>query len=213
MEKKQGKKGVKIALIILLIFILLLIGLLIYRYIVFKDVVAVNEKNIALTNFSYTMNSKISHDNEEKLIEMNYWVKDNVAVMKTTIDGEVKLLDWENSNTKERLLLSPANNKILETEEMENVIYKKMPNDLILNGMQGKELELTFNFAIQVKNTNLEGKECYLVEYDSHKSWIEKQTGYLLKRELGEQIDEYTYSVNTVTEKDIQKPSTQGYNK
>ena len=148
----------------------------------------------------------------EPLITVEEWIKDNITVCKT-IDENHNYIIWSNENTGEKML-ADVNKKIILTNE------KVSSTEIGYIERIKHILEILEKFEF-LRYEKYNDKECVVIEMDygtdyevyKEQSFLDLETGLLLKTYLnGELLVEYDVKLNSVTDNDVKKIDTTGYN-
>lgn len=223
MEKKQMRLWKKVLLLLLLIIFIL--GLMIIRkMVIIKDLdnkvsSYENYKNYYIKETTYSGNSiTISEiykkDNKSLIILTNYNFEN---------DGKNVIKVFNDSNNT---------NTYYETDNNKKIAYLNQKNNIQLNITNEVETKNFFNLLVKALNTRISSKNCneklcYAIETIippkySDITYIEKDTGLVVRKSgitgtvdsdeiTTDNVEDYIYSFDTVTDSDIIEPNIDEY--
>lgn len=207
--EQKGKKNHGIAKAVL---ILVMIFIAAYCIFFVRNLIILNNisKKIAeydnVTGFSYTTVSK--NDGEVVESKIQYYKKDNIERFDYTRD-ELTMTWWYDSDTNEKIISTPVSKKatVSNVEGMETV---RLPIESVL---KSKDSIAYMSLGSLIYSEEYNSKDCYVIDLgDNNKTWIDKETGLVVKREHGfdKGTTEYT-DVNLDFQGEVYKPDLTGY--
>ncbi len=201
---KLSLKKIIIILIILCITIFLIFCIPILRkYIIAKDILNKYAIYSEKENYYFYCYNTMSEN-----ITQEVWKKDDIIKATKTLlsNPDNTITTWKNTNEQYALFNLP---KQYTTENV--IIPTNFPTTAFFYDEVSMK-EVVKDPKIKFKTVTYEGKDCYYIDfYGKEEEYIEKETGILLysKNDIGER--KITYSFDTVTDADIQKPDLTGY--
>jgi len=190
------KKHKKIFLIVLVIFILVLLFVL-CRFLFIYDAIKTSNKLQDLTNFYFLD----TYSN----FKIEYWKKDNIIIRHERTDTS-DITFWRNFDTDDGLMLY---NMQKSYSLNENLLHETLIPASILAGSSVSECFFNPSFHISLKKYN--DKTCYFIKTKHQESYVDKETGIMVYSQSDGSERNVQFSLNTVTDEDIQRPDTTGY--
>lgn len=217
MNKKIVKKILKIILIILLVILILFLLHTFRNFMIIRK----QQKNIEpyLSSTNYHLKSVSNQDNGDKVV-MNYYIKDSnelSIIEKVSITNPVKISTYKD------------NESVTTYTETSNAKYVSPNRNIVLsiniaNWCETDNAWQTFLFSAfcNIHSSKYDGKDCYIISnffspyflYDNSDSnilYVEKDTGLLLKTQIGSVISERSYEFNTVDDSFFVQPDISEY--
>lgn len=213
----------KIFLLILLLILVLFIIHTIRNYIIISNIYEKELPILDKDNFTYTK-KMYNEDEPDKITDFKGYKKGNyIAVVSTYPDRT--LIIWNDTEANEQIMLIPTTLNAIVTHDSATIIFIPLVLGTSTDNAFGPKLILAMSSLITSEKVN--EQDCYclnayrLLSSSSNKSWVNKDTGIVIKQENGYKeiegkkyysIFELTdYSFDTVTDDDVTKPSLTGY--
>ena len=204
MEKKKMKlwKKILIALLILLILFALLV---LRNFIIISQLVESSKEFADKTNFVAVVQSlqggnvnilKSYNKDGNYLTTMKAYGKD--------IQNERGLTVYNKDNDKIAVIYSEQNKVALLNESIVGEVNVVNAFSTIDNTI--KQLQIAIMSRITTDNCN--NIECYLIEVDKWKMWVDKDSGLIVREINGGFVTERFYEFDIVKDDDIIKPDT-----
>ena len=204
MEKKKMKlwKKILIALLILLILFALLV---LRNFIIISQLVESSKEFADKTNFVAVVQSlqggnvnilKSYNKDGNYLTTMKAYGKD--------IQNERGLTVYNKDNDKIAVIYSEQNKIALLNESIVGEVNVVNAFSTIDNTI--KQLQIAIMSRITTDNCN--NIECYLIEVDKWKMWVDKDSGLIVREINGGFVTERFYEFDIVKDDDIIKPDT-----
>lgn len=208
---KRQRKIIKLVIFISVVITSIIMIHTIRNYIIIEKMISEGSKYANSTNFSYKQNyyviSKEQKTSEPRINEIYY--KDEVFMIKlndTTI--------WHNKRDGELIWLQEMQSYAVITETSEDfssnvkVITLEIPNEITK--------KLAYAFTSFISNTEISGKQSYVIKNGKNKTYINKENGIVLKNCYKEMdhINVYEYSdwkIDELTEEEMKKPDLSEY--
>lgn len=215
-KKKTNEKKVvfrifeALAIIIAIIAILFIVNF-VRNYTIISDIMEKQKGIKNSTNYSYTT-TMYNTVNEDKVIIKHYY-KDGKSKMRFN-NGESDVTVWYDERTKENIFLD-------EKEKQANITSSEFMLGNELPYFRDEANTIYYSMTSFIINSNLDGKQCYEM-YDSNGiSYIDKESGVLVKEvqknvkiddKKCESITEYdNWSFEELSEEEMDKPDLSGY--
>ena len=205
--QNKGKKNhgvAKAILILVMIFIAAYCVFFVRNLIILNSIANKVQDYENITGYSYTTIGK--NDGEVVETKIQFYKNNNVERFDYQRD-ELNLIFWYDSNTNEKIVSSPASRKatISNTEDFEVV---HLP---IESSLQSKETIAYMSLISLIYSDQYNSKDCYVIESGNNdKTWIDKETGLVVKRESNMGTTEYT-DINLDYQGEVYKPDLTGY--
>lgn len=210
-DVKMVKKIGKVILTIAAIFIVLYIINIIRNNIILSDVLEKESKILSSKNIYYEMTNNAN-------VELKFYKKDEIEMFDINTNGH-KIIKWRNTNTNEGMVVSP-DTKIATNVKAEQLIGFNIP--LLVHSINDIAEYKKYAILSSIIYTD---KNCYVIVtdfYGRNKTWVDKETGIVVKRQSGtiktednESIPMLTYynnwRVNELSEEEVSKPDTSGF--
>lgn len=205
--QNKGKKNhgvAKAILILVMIFIAAYCVFFVRNLIILNSIANKVQDYENITGYSYTTIGK--NDGEVVETKIQFYKNNNVERFDYQRD-ELNLIFWYDSNTNEKIVSSPASRKatISNTEDFEVV---HLP---IESSLQSKETIAYISLISLIYSDQYNSKDCYVIDIgNNNKTWIDKETGLVVKRESDMGTTEYT-DINLDYQGEVYKPDLTGY--
>ena len=205
--QNKGKKNhgvAKAILILVMIFIAAYCVFFVRNLIILNSIANKVQDYENITGYSYTTIGK--NDGEVVETKIQFYKNNNVERFDYQRD-ELNLIFWYDSNTNEKIVSSPASRKatISNTEDFEVV---HLP---IESSLQSKETIAYMSLISLIYSDQYNSKDCYVIDIgNNNKTWIDKETGLVVKRESDMGTTEYT-DINLDYQGEVYKPDLTGY--
>ena len=205
--QNKGKKNhgvAKAILILVMIFIAAYCVFFVRNLIILNSIANKVQDYENITGYSYTTIGK--NDGEVVETKIQFYKNNNVERFDYQRD-ELNLIFWYDSNTNEKIASSPASRKatISNTEDFEVV---HLP---IESSLQSKETIAYISLISLIYSDQYNSKDCYVIDIgNNNKTWIDKETGLVVKRESDMGTTEYT-DINLDYQGEVYKPDLTGY--
>lgn len=203
--QNKGKKNhgvAKAILILVMIFIAAYCVFFVRNLIILNSIANKVQDYENITGYSYTTIGK--NDGEVVETKIQFYKNNNVERFDYQRD---ELIFWYDSNTNEKIVSSPASRKatISNTEDFEVV---HLP---IESSLQSKETIAYMSLISLIYSDQYNSKDCYVIDIGNNdKTWIDKETGLVVKRESNMGTTEYT-DINLDYQGEVYKPDLTGY--
>ena len=221
-------KNHKVLTTILIIFLILLVIFIVHtvrNYIILdklftKELSLLDKSNLSLSRKLYNENTP------DKTSTMDIFVKDNksMMVLKRPYETIKTIIVWDDNQASEQLTMLP---ETLIAYRGNAATFLNLPTLVESKEFNyfGYKLFLAMTSFITTDKVNDEDCYCirlsYLTQFDKNKSWVNKDTGIIVKQTNGfteidgklySQFSEITsYSFDTVTDEMVAKPNLAGY--
>lgn len=238
LKKIRRKTRVKSIFMASGIVILILFVVFLNSFIKVKNITNKAKKTLQSNNYCKTTVERIV-DNQTLVIKEYYKDGKSKSVWEIyTDDGvEIAMIQYATLNSNELVTIYEKEKKATiekgsipeiknKTNSLENSnIHLKMDNLF-------KEIKATFLYSIEL-NSYRNGKECYVIKEKNKKNtnweiWIDKETGLPVReinrestkifyagtdivKDVRDDIKEYSYEFNTVTDEDVTVPDLSNY--
>ena len=205
--QNKGKKNHSVAkaiLILVMIFIAAYCVFFVRNLIILNSIANKVQDYENITGYSYTTIGK--NDGEVVETKIQFYKNNNVERFDYQRD-ELNLIFWYDSNTNEKIVSSPASRKatISNAEDFEVV---HLP---IESSLQSKETIAYMSLISLIYSDQYNSKDCYVIDIgNNNKTWIDKETGLVVKRESDIGTTEYT-DINLDYQGEVYKPDLTGY--
>lgn len=205
--QNKGKKNhgvAKAILILVMIFIAAYCVFFVRNLIILNSIANKVQDYENITGYSYTTIGK--NDGEVVETKIQFYKNNNVERFDYQRD-ELNLIFWYDSNTNEKIVSSPASRKatISNAEDFEVV---HLP---IESSLQSKETIAYMSLISLIYSDQYNSKDCYVIDIgNNNKTWIDKETGLVVKRESDIGTTEYT-DINLDYQGEVYKPDLTGY--
>ena len=204
MEKKKMKLWKKI-LIALLILIILFALLVLRKFIIISQLVESSKQFTNKTNYVAVVQS-LQGGNVNILKSYN---KDGnyLTTIKTfgkDIQNERGLTVYNKDNDKIAVIYSEQNKVALLNESIVGEV--NVVN--VFSTIDSTIKQLQFAIMSRITTDNCNNIECYLIEVDKWKMWVDKDSGLIVREINGGFVTERFYEFDIVKDDDIIKPDT-----
>ncbi len=209
--KKVAFRIFEILAIAIAIMAILFIVNFVRNYTIINDIIEKQENIKNSTNYSYTT-TMYNTVNEDKVIIKHYY-KDGKSKMKFN-NGENDVTVWYDERTKENIFLD-------EKEKQANITSSEFMLGNELPYFRDEANIIYYSMTFFIINSNLNGKECYEIHDSNSISYVDKESGVLLKEvqknvkiddKKCESITEYdNWSFEELSEEEMDKPDLSGY--
>lgn len=205
--QNKGKKNhgvAKAILILVMIFIAAYCVFFVRNLIILNSIANKVQDYENISGYSYTTIGK--NDGEVVETKIQFYKNNNVERFDYQRD-ELNLIFWYDSNTNEKIVSSPASRKatISNAEDFEVV---HLP---IESSLQSKETIAYMSLISLIYSDQYNSKDCYVIDIgNNNKTWIDKETGLVVKRESDMGTTEYT-DINLDYQGEVYKPDLTGY--
>ena len=205
--QNKGKKNhgvAKAILILVMIFIAAYCVFFVRNLIILNSIANKVQDYENISGYSYTTIGK--NDGEVVETKIQFYKNNNVERYDYQRD-ELNLIFWYDSNTNEKIVSSPASRKatISNAEDFEVV---HLP---IESSLQSKETIAYMSLISLIYSDQYNSKDCYVIDIgNNNKTWIDKETGLVVKRESDIGTTEYT-DINLDYQGEVYKPDLTGY--
>lgn len=209
--KKVAFRIFEILAIAIAIIAILFIVNFVRNYTIINDIIEKQENIKNSTNYSYTT-TMYNTVNEDKVIIKHYY-KDGKSKMKFN-NGENDVTVWYDERTKENIFLD-------EKEKQANITSSEFMLGNELPYFRDEANIIYYSMTFFIINSNLNGKECYEIHDSNSISYVDKESGVLLKEvqknvkiddKKCESITEYdNWSFEELSEEEMDNPDLSGY--
>lgn len=202
MEKKKMKLWKKILLVVLALLVVFAI-LTLRKYIIIRNLVNESKEYANKTNYLAVVQS-LQNGNVNMIKSYN---KDGnyLTTLRTygkDIQDERGLIRYKKDSEEIGIIYSGQEKiAILDGSVLGDVNVVNIFSTLN-NTMQ----QLQFAIMSRITTDNYGNVECYLIELDNWKMWVEKETGLIIREINGGLVAERVYEFDTVKDEDILKP-------
>lgn len=203
MENKKMKLWKKI-LIILLILCIILAIFITRKFIIITNLVNEAKEYSSKTNYLAIVQSlqngnvnilKSYNKDGDYLTTMNVYGKD--------IPDERSITIYKKGN-EEIGIIQSGSKKIALLDG--NVVGGEINVVNILSTIDNTMQKIQFAISSRITIDNYNNTECYLIELNNWKMWVDKETGLILREINGGIVAERFYEFDIVEDKDISKP-------
>ena len=213
-----NKKIVKIVGIIILIIIAIYLVCILRNIIIIKKIQKKMEPYLSSQNY-HIKSVLISNETNEIEMTVNFYKKDakNLTVIEKNQDGkDYKISIYDNGQRTDMFWDIPGGKIVqLDTEKSQTI-------ELYNYFQTGSAWEtIIASMSADIKSGEYNNKKCYIIDgYKSslnlndqniNKTYIEKDTGLLLKLETSESINDREYEFNNVSEEMLKEPDIGDY--
>ncbi len=202
-------KKFKIILIVILILVVLYLAFFLHNFIKIQNVLnTAKENNNNAESVSYSIES-YENKNSDNKHTVKVLQKDSRLLEQYVDQGGYYI--WQNLSTGEEIYYNTDNNEANEKQktEYENVSLN-IPS--IDSEYLGDFNKFTYSLTHWVSNEEVSDKECIKLSTNEGDFWIEKDTGYIVKIENNDFVQEYkNIEINTVTDEEIAKPELSNF--
>lgn len=215
-KKKTNKKKILVRLFEILVIIIAIIGVLfivnfVRNYTIINDIMKKQKIIKNSTNYTYTT-VMYNTVNDDKVI-INHYYKDGKSKMRYN-NGESDVTVWFDERTKENIFLD-------EKDKQANITSSEFMLGNELPYFRDEANIIYYSITSFIVNGNLDGKECYEIHDSNSVSYIDKESGVLLKEvqknvkidgKECESITEYSnWSFEELSDEEMDKPDLTGY--
>ena len=202
--KKKSHGFAKAILIIIMILIAAYCIFFVRNLIILHNIA---DKIADLENVeNYSFNTK-STNSDSSIVTIQYYKKDNLERFDLTKD-DTTLIYWYDSDTREKILASPTDRRATVSSDADDSAFVSLP---VCTELYNDETIAYMSLISMIYSENYNGIDCYVISLgNDQKTWVEKETGYVVKRETVGTVAEYNnVRVNELTE--VYKPDLTGY--
>ena len=176
-------------------------------------------KDYKMENYKYTI-SNIDTTKTEEISYMSYYKKDNMGKTEQVYKGEIILQIISDSNTNKAYIVD-ANGKATLEEKTRQGVPEEVPS--IKYAIENPAFNI-FSYSIThiLPTIDINGRECIPIKLEDELYYIEKDTGYLVRKQdnfgiySGASLEEEGYLItdytpiqqNVVTDEDVVIPET-----
>ena len=215
-KKKTKKKSIVVKILEILVIVIAIIGVLfivnfVRNYTIMKDIMEKQKSIKNSTNYTYTT-VMYNTVNDDKVI-INHYYKDGKSKMRYN-NGESDVTVWFDERTKENIFLD-------EKDKQANITSSEFMLGNELPYFRDEANIIYYSMTFFIINSNLNGKECYEIHDSNSISYVDKESGVLLKEvqknvkiddKKCESITEYdNWSFEELSEEEMDKPDLSGY--
>ncbi len=216
-------KILKIIGIIILVLLILFAIHTVRNYIIISKILDKESAMIGKTNLTV---SRINYNEHtpEKINTSEIHRKDN-KIISVLHQNDTDIIIWSDSDTEENIAMFPKNLVAMKGSAMSYVVTIPMLFGSKEADTFGYKLFTAMTSVITTEKVNDQDCYCvkldYLVNFIGNKSWVNKDTGVMVKTTLGyDEIDGQKYptyselkeySFDNVTDEDVSKPNLIGY--
>ena len=186
---------------IILLIVLAIFLVVAWRYYALINIAEENSINLTKTNYYYCSES------DDIIIEC--WRKDDIVkINMRQINRGRDITFWKDINTGEEYIFY---NAINEYSKNNGGILGSRPSSITTSYDNFSKFMIALNPTVYIGTENYDDKECYYIKIGEQEEYVEKETGLLLNTKYGDNERKLTYSFDTVTDEDIQKPDINEY--
>ena len=186
---------------IILLIVLAIFLVVAWRYYALINIAEENSINLTKTNYYYCSES------DDIIIEC--WRKDDIVkINMRQINRDRDITFWKDINTGEEYIFY---NAINEYSKNNGGILGSRPSSITTSYDKFSKFMIALNPTVYIGTENYDDKECYHIKIGEQEEYVEKETGLLLNTKYGDNERKLTYSFDTVTDEDIQKPDINEY--
>ena len=186
---------------IILLIVLAIFLVVAWRYYALINIAEENSINLTKTNYYYCSES------DDIIIEC--WRKDDIVkINMRQINRDRDITFWKDINTGEEYIFY---NAINEYSKNNGGILGSRPSSITTSYDNFSKFMIALNPTVYIGIENYDDKECYHIKIGEQEEYVEKETGLLLNTKYGDNERKLTYSFDTVTDEDIQKPDINEY--
>lgn len=216
MEKKKCKKALKIVLIILFIIIVLFLILTLRKFFIIKGLQNNFKQYVSSQNYHIKSVAKESNDT---VVTINYYKKDNkyVTILEREYNGEVQRISTYNNGERIDMFWDSSEGKKAQLGVDSEIMIN------LYNGLENENDFQTFLASIyaRISQTEYNGKKCYVINdffstmslssENKNESYIEKDTGLMIKYDSGYVVTDKEYEFNNVDDRIFEEPDIGQY--
>ncbi len=216
MEKKKIVKNVlKIILLIIVLLMVILIIHTIRNYVIVTDLQTKISKYNESANY-YT--KSITTEKNGTILTMEYYKKDNkeVVFLERNLNEEITKMSMYNNGDRTDTFIETKDSKIAQLDSGEIMSIN------IYNHLETDNKWQTFLGCIssKIKSTDYNGKKCYIIKdfmsstslsYEGSETYIDKDTGLMVKTIEGEVVSEREYEFDKVDDSIFAEPDISKY--
>lgn len=202
MEKKKMKLWKKI-LIALLIFFILFALLVLRNFIIISQLVESSKEFVNKTNY-VAVGQSLQGGNINMLKSYN---KDGnyLTTIKTygkDIQNERGITVYNKDNEKIGIIQNGQEKIAI----LDNIVFGKVTVVNVFSSFESTLQQLQISVMSRITTDNCNNTECYLIELDNWRMWVDKNSGLVLREINGSFVTERFYEFDIVKDKDIIKP-------
>ncbi len=215
MNKNFLNNLIKLLVTIIVLIVIIFIIKIIYNAIILNKLSNLAKEKFNSTNYSYN----IKLHGKESIGETNAYVKDSKYLVQSyaSINGdEQRLIGYgdeqdtisimENNNTREATI----NGK--NTSNLTIAANKSTIEEMYDSFYLHKWTDFGTILSCKISSEKLNDKNCYFIQFDDIKLWIEKDTGIVMRSIHLDSVSDYSFSFNDVTDNQIVKPDISDFN-
>lgn len=212
MEKKTKtkKKYVGRSILIILALILIIFLILIFRKVIILS--KISGITIGYSNQDNFYGEMYTYDNKNFSVIKTYRLDGNylttVSLYANGNEEHRKITMYKNGD-EELSLIEAGDNKTVINNDNTISINTSVVNSYNYQNSIWDRIRLALVFKITKQE--LYSKECYVLENNNWKIYIDANTGLLVREEQNSYVRDYFYELNTVIQEDLQKPDTTGF--
>lgn len=172
-----------------------------FRYYILINIGKENNANLNKTNYYYS--------SESNSTIMQCWKKDGIIkfnMKQKNREGDITF--WSDNNTGEGYVF--YNIEKIYSENKGGILYAR-PSSLTTSYDNLNKFMLAINPTVYIGSLDYNNKKCYYIKIGEQKELIEKETGLLLNTKSDTDERKLTYSFDSVTDEDVQKPDISQY--
>ena len=202
MEKKKMKLWKKILIALLILFILFAL-LVLRNFIIISQLVESSKEFVDKTNY-VAVGQSLQGGNINMLKSYN---KDGnyLTTIKTygkDIQNERGITVYNKDNEKIGIIQNGQEKIAI----LDNIVFGKVTVVNVFSSFESTLQQLQISVMSRITTDNCNNTECYLIELDNWRMWVDKNSGLVLREINGSFVTERFYEFDIVKDEDIIKP-------
>lgn len=212
-EVKHNHGFLKFIFIVFAIIAFIYVGVVIHNATLMREIMdkTANVNNIKNYHFLITNYEGNKTNGTTEILR-----KDNIS--KIIIKNEKsEVVMWKNSDTNEGLMIFPNDKKVAREDASEMLDF-----NLVSFYNDDQEYLNAVCLSSYINTSKLNGKECYVIKHFDDETWIDKETGIVIKikggtivkadgTELTTSVEYTDWKINSVTDEEVARPDLVGY--
>lgn len=191
----------KIVFLVILIIVALIAVIFSWRLITLNKIKKLNEESIKISNLYFI------EENNNSITE--FWKKDNIIKENIKLVlGDNNITFWENFDNNESYTI--FNNTKTYSTGTDGIIFEPQANNINILDSNNAIL-LALNPMFKISSKEYDNKSCYYIKLGQDEAYIDKEYGMVLYNKSEENEITVKYTVNTVTDEDVEKPDLTNY--
>lgn len=212
------KKKILLAILIIIIAVIVIYSIYIFRNLsVINQIINKEQQYTNLDNFYYKTLTDDKNINDNTTIIEHY--KKGSLTKIIAQNGGNEIVQWSDLENEEGINAYPAAKKYKDTE-IDSILLFDFP--YVLRGLESKD-KLVISLISKVGKENINGENCFRIEFAGTRYYISIETGLLVKTvskrsAIEGEKQEFTvvykeWRMGNVTDNEVAKPDTTNYTK